>query len=201
MRGQMSLFKVPRQHGGSLAKGKRKEARPLSVSHPLHVIFRAASQMSGQYSFTRNENRMLIEKEVSKWAERFKIKIYEKSINSTHIHLLIRGGSRDGIRNFFRVMAGQIALRLMRLYGVLPRGLWESLCFSRILEWGRDFLGTMRYVLQNSLEAAGLIPYMKRGKRCQHPSLETLFKQRRALFRKLPESAGLCPPKISENLT
>jgi REP element-mobilizing transposase RayT len=172
----MSLFKVSLEHGGDIGKGKRKEARPLSTKHPIHVVFRMGA-VGLQYSLLRKENRKIIEEELDKWAKHFGIKVYERGLQGNHCHLVIRGFFRQAIQNFLRVFAGQVARRLIERWGALPQRLWEKLCYSRILYWGRDFLNAICYVIQNELEGRGLA-YTVRGKRCTHPQVEVVFKQR-----------------------
>ena len=41
---------------------------------------------------------------------------------------------------------------------------WDARPFTRIVEWGRDFNRVSDYLLQNSLEAIGFIPYRPRGR-------------------------------------
>jgi hypothetical protein len=36
------------------------------------------------------------------------------------------------------------------------RGFWDSLAFTRIVHFGRDFAGVARYVIKNLFEAAGV---------------------------------------------
>lgn len=44
---------------------------------------------------------------------------------------------------------------------------WESRVYTRIVSWGREYLQVKRYVVQNTLEALGLIPYKTRSKRAK----------------------------------
>jgi REP element-mobilizing transposase RayT len=39
---------------------------------------------------------------------------------------------------------------------------WQFRPFSRVMSWGRDFMNGCKYVIQNTLEASGFIPYKPR---------------------------------------
>jgi len=45
------------------------------------------------------------------------------------------------------------------------RKFWSTLIYSRIVAWGKDFYRVTLYVMQNSLEALGIIPYKNITKR------------------------------------
>ena len=83
------------------------------------------------------------------------------------MHLSVKGLSRQGLQNFFRVVAGHIAQEILRQYPLKagtaprsrkpqPRKFWDDLIFSRIVEWGRDFKNVCRYILHNTIEAESL---------------------------------------------
>ena len=109
--------------------------------------------------------------------KRFNIRVYETAIVANHIHLLIKGFSRNDIQNFFRVVGGHIAQEILRIYPLLEcetlsRGgaqpkkenkFWKSRIYSRVVTWGREYLTVRRYVVQNTLEALNLIAYKPRA--------------------------------------
>ena len=125
-------------------------------------------------------HRPVIDKVIGKAKKRFAIKVYELAVVSNHIHIMIKGHTKRDIQNFFRVVAGHIAQELMRQFPVLPserakRGgasktrenenkFWQTRIYSRIVGWGREYLNVKKYVVQNALEALGLIPYKRRAK-------------------------------------
>jgi len=51
---------------------------------------------------------------MKKYSVRFQVKIYEYAIQGNHIHLLIKARSREGMQNFFRVIAGHSAQQILR---------------------------------------------------------------------------------------
>jgi REP element-mobilizing transposase RayT len=42
---------------------------------------------------------------------------------------------------------------------------WQTRIYSRIVSWGREFMSVKKYVIQNTLEALGVIAYQLRGTR------------------------------------
>jgi len=88
---------------------------------------------------------------------------------------LIQGKTREGIQNFLRYVSGQIAFRVtnakkgepigaVRLAGKTTQGLmksekqrfWDSLAFSRVVSFGKEFDIAKNYLITNLLEAKGL---------------------------------------------
>ena len=83
-------------------------------------------------------------------------------------------------------MAGQIAQEILILLPILPsekpvpggtpqdivhsrkreaeNTFWQTRIFSRIVSWGREFKAVKAYVIQNTLEALGLVSYKPRGR-------------------------------------
>lgn len=146
------------EHGGELALGRRKTARPVAVRRPMHLVLRA-SIARGAWSMRAPRHRRLIERELSRLARRFGIRVYRAANVGNHLHLLVRARHRVAFQNFVRAFAGSVArlvtgARAGRRVGKF----WDLLAYSRVVQWGRDFLGVHAYVLQNELQALGLMP-------------------------------------------
>lgn len=180
---QQTFFRKSRtQHGGSLLLGRRRSRRPLATKTPLHVVMRSDFAYEKR-SLTKNKARIL--RILDRSARRFRIRVYEKAIVSNHIHLVIRGRRRIDIQNFFRVFAGHTAQEILEEFpigakdrprsGGAPRvdnernktrekenKFWETRVFTRIVSWGRDYIYVIKYVIQNQMEADGLVPYRER---------------------------------------
>ena len=164
---QLKLFdgKSTTQHGGSLSIGRRKSERPLSTRKPIHLTLRS-SRAKGAWSLRRFKDgiRKLAEKVATRWG----IKIYSLTVNGNHLHVVIRIGNRKCFQNFLRVFSGQVAMKVTGSKKGKPnRGgrFWDLLAWTRIAEWGKAFRALKGYVLQNELEAAGVIPYQPRKRR------------------------------------
>ena len=171
-----------REHGGALSVRRRKSKRPLTTRNPFHVTLRS-ELATGKRSLLRHKN--LIYKVLNKASRRFGIKIYQQAICGNHIHLLVRGRYRFAIQNFFRVVAGHIAQKILENQPLLPnerirgnaqkngkntaykRKFWGALLYSRMVRWGRDYSNVVNYIERNVLEAIGWIPYIRTKSRYQ----------------------------------
>ena len=89
----------------------RRSRRPLSSKHPLHLTLRS-DFAHGPRSLVKH--RALINYIGRKFSRRFGVRIYRQAICGNHLHLLVRGTSRVGLQNFFRVFAGHIAQQILR---------------------------------------------------------------------------------------
>jgi REP element-mobilizing transposase RayT len=170
MRGAQQLrffddFNKSFAHGGEYSIGKRKTRRPITTKKAMHVTLRS-THATGKLSFLKKENASLVKFLLSQLSKRHHVRVYRYAINGNHLHLLIQGQRREGIQNFFRVFSGQLAERLTKAQrGHAFHGkFWDNLLFSRIVEWGKAFTIVCKYILQNELEAHGLIPYSPRKK-------------------------------------
>jgi len=191
---QLTFFKnkKTKAHGGAHSIGQRRSKRVLSLNRPMHVTIRSDFAYSGRCLL---RHQRMINKVISKAAFRFRISVYEKAICGNHLHLLVRGKTRFEIQNFFRVVAGHIAQNILESCPILPREkprrpggatrvkrntckhpknqrkFWCALIYSRVLSgWGREFRVVKNYIVQNTLEAMGVIPYQTRHSRYQNHS-------------------------------
>lgn len=62
------------------------------------------------------------------------------------------------------ILSSRISVRITGAKKGRPFGrrFFDSIPFSRIVEWGKGFFGVKKYVQQNILEAAGVISYRLR---------------------------------------
>lgn len=108
---QQSFFKPSRkEHGGILSFGSRRSRRPLTTKHPLHLTLRS-DYAYGSRSLLKH--RSLINHVGRKFSSRFGVRIYRQAICGNHLHLIVRGTTREGLQNFFRVFAGHIAQQIL----------------------------------------------------------------------------------------
>jgi REP element-mobilizing transposase RayT len=167
----------PRFFGGSLLLNRRKSRRPLSSSEAIHIVLRSTFAC-GAHSFRSPHREKKIEILLRLAAKKYGIKIYRCSIQSNHLHLILKTQDRWSYRCFISVISGKIASLVMNnlsfrnfLKEVRGEGsqmrqkgqaFWEFRPFTRILYWGKDFQFCSKYLLQNSLEALGFIVYRPR---------------------------------------
>ena len=108
---QTSFFKPSRkEHGGVLSFRSRRGRRPLSTKHALHLTLRSDFAY-GARSLLKHQK--LINYVGKKFSRRFGVRIYRQAICGNHLHLLLRGTTREGLQNFFRVFAGHIAQQIL----------------------------------------------------------------------------------------
>lgn len=156
-----------KEFGGSLLKnGNPREARPVSVKRPMHLVMRS-SLAKGEKSFLRPCRSRRIEVLVRRIGREKGVKIYRYANSGNHLHLVVLPRSRDAFQAFIRAISGLIARITLGVERgkALGQRFWDARPYTRILEWGREFGGVCRYVLQNTLEAIGFIPHQPRAQR------------------------------------
>ena len=161
-------FKSTSAHGGELARGKRKTARPIDTKQALHLVLRS-SKARGSLSMLHPDHCNAIQNLVSELCERWGIRLYRFANVGNHLHLLVRAHSRRAWRGFLRELTGGVAMlvtgaRKGRALARSPngdgpdqvRGFWDHLAFTRIVKFGRDFRGVGLYLIGNIFEAMGV---------------------------------------------
>ena len=171
--------KSKNDHGGSLAINKRRSKRPLNIKQSHHLTMKSHHAVGSRSLF---RHKKIILRIIKKNSLRFQIKVYEYAIQGNHIHLLIKAKSREGLQNFFRVVAGHVAQRILKDFplkqitsktaGGAPkkilgcqknqRKFWSYLLYSRIVSWGKDFKNVVSYIQKNTLELMQIIAYQPR---------------------------------------
>jgi REP element-mobilizing transposase RayT len=163
------------QHGGDLAKGKRKTFRPIDPKQALHVVLRS-SKARGELSLLHPRHCNAIEKHVHKTARRCGVRVYRFANVGNHLHLLIKVPSRPAWKRFAKQISGGIAQIVTgaRKGSALSRNtarrndrckdafipesaqraFWDHLLFTRIVSFGRDFNGVAKYLIKNLFEAS-----------------------------------------------
>jgi REP element-mobilizing transposase RayT len=154
--------KSAKNFGGAYLKNSNpKERRPLSTKKAMHLVVRS-TMAKGPLSLLRNNKK--ISEILFKQAKDCGVKIYRFANAGNHLHLIILPASRTAFNRFIRSVTGLIARFVLRAQRGMAKGLqfWDLRPFTRILEWGKDFNITRDYLLQNTLEALGFIPYKPR---------------------------------------
>ena len=176
--------KTPWRHrwsyGGTLRQKRNgRGARPLSTKDPLHLVLKARRQKI-RYGFRTPKRFLLIHQILEKYSRKFFVKVEQVSVQSDHLHLLVRTTRRSNYQSFFRVLAGQIAQRFEKegllsvdspVTGTRPRsqprsravdrGLWRHRPFTRIVRGLKGLQIVRNYIQLNEKEARNEIPYRK----------------------------------------
>lgn len=140
-----------------------------SMKHSEHLVLRARLPV-----LRLKRSKAIISVLLFELSEKFRVRIYNNSLNSNHIHLLVKAKTQKDLHDFLRVLTGQIAQRITGAVRGKKNKLsfWRKPAWKRMVNWGRDFINLHRYIYQNQLETLGLIPYQIR-KRKPSPRLKT----------------------------
>jgi REP element-mobilizing transposase RayT len=136
------------EHGGDVRRGKRKLERPVSTRRPMHVVLSATE---GRCSLRKHDRA--IRDVMRKMARRFEVRVYDFANVNSHLHLVVRARRREAFQGFLRSFAGIVARRVTGAKRGRATGpLFKGLAWSRVVAWGRDFLGVRHYVFRNDIE-------------------------------------------------
>jgi Transposase IS200 like len=132
---------VTKRFGGSESRSDpklRKLFRPVDPRKPLHLVFKS-SRAKGDWSLRRFKHVEHIKKLTYSLAKQNQVKIIEYANAGNHLHLLVHAKDRNGFKSFTRTLTGLIARLVTGAKKGSPiRGkFWDSLFFSRVVEWGR----------------------------------------------------------------
>jgi REP element-mobilizing transposase RayT len=130
----------------------------------LHLVLKS-SQAVGERSFNNSKFKSKIWDIICDHAEKLDVKIYSYANGGNHLHLLLRAKTREDYVSFIKTITGLIA----RLVGNAERGqplkkkFWDARPFSRIVSFAKKEFETIKtYLLGNTLEAIGWMPYYSR---------------------------------------
>ncbi len=147
-----SFVLVPHHEFGGANKIKNKKSlRPLCSKRALHLVLKADTSTSGSIRRFKLEISILL----AKYSTRFGVQVYKYAICGNHIHIVLRAPHRLAYRAWIRTITGCLSIDFKIKLGLSP--------WSRILSWGREFKTVIKYVLQNVLEANGVIAYKSRA--------------------------------------
>jgi REP element-mobilizing transposase RayT len=139
------------EHGGDVGRGRRKLERPVSTRRPMHVVL-SSHRADGPWSLRRHDRT--VRQTLRDMARRFDVRVYDFANVGSHLHLLVRARRRDAFQNFLRSLAGILARRITGARRGRPTGpFFNSLAWTRVVQWGRDYVGVRHYVLRNQIEA------------------------------------------------
>lgn len=141
------------------------------MNYSEHLVLRARLPI-----LRLKKNRALISQLLVTISKRFQVKIYNNSLNSNHLHLLVKAPTQKALQDFTRVLAGQIAQRMTKaVRGKKNKfSFWLKPAWKRVVRWGRDFLGLTQYIYKNQLESLGFIAYQPRKRKPPTSPLKSL---------------------------
>jgi hypothetical protein len=144
--------KTRASHGGSLARGRRKEKRPLSFKRPMHLVLRS-EKAHGAWNLLRHERT--VDALLRKQARRHHVKIQHYVNVGNHLHIKLRVYSRESFGAFLKSFSALLARAVTgaRRGHALRARFWDGLAFTRILYRSIEEKFLARYFTANSLEA------------------------------------------------
>jgi hypothetical protein len=81
------------------------------------------------------------------------VRVYDFANVGSHLHLVLRARRRDEFQDFLRSFAGVVARRVTGAERGRRTGpFFSGLAWSRVVSWGRDYLGLRHYVFRNQIE-------------------------------------------------
>lgn len=147
-------FKPRLEHGGELRAGKRKLARPIDPKRPMHLVLRS-SRARGKLSLLSKAKA--IEGLIQKSAKKHGVQVQQYANAGNHLHLIVKARTRRDFQNFLRNLTGKIAqLMTQAKKGNAFGKFWDTLAYTRVVEWGRALRVAKDYVMLNELETTGL---------------------------------------------
>jgi REP element-mobilizing transposase RayT len=174
-RAQMDGQLNPRtRHGGEASLGRRKTPRPFASKAPVHLVLKS-KRAKGLWSLVHRKNKARISSMIYTYAERFKVQVYRAAVEGNHIQLLVKANDRKNLADFLRVLAGRVAVVVSGAKrGIKKIGkFWDCLCWSRLVNWGKDFYQVRLAVSENqssteasspaSLEETWDAPFLAEG--------------------------------------
>ena len=151
-----SLNKKKQFGGFTEGKGNPKRARPFDKKQAIHCVIKS-SRAVGAHSFIFFERKIL--RLVSRQAKAFGVRVYNAANGGNHIHLLLKAHTRRQFLSFLRAVTGLLARMVLgaeRGHASKVDKFFDARPFTRIVAFGRDFLGVKSYLFLNCLERIGL---------------------------------------------
>jgi putative transposase len=158
-------------YGGSIRY--RKIQRPFSSKGCTHLILRSRL-LEGNRSLTRYGRKQWVEKLLQLKAKKYHASLYQFSVNSNHLHLLIKFKTAQLQAQFLRDFSGSLALKIKKTFRISKAvKVWDERPFSRLVK-GKAFPFVAQYILKNRNEAAGIWSFTQRPLSALTRALEKL---------------------------
>ncbi len=146
-----------KEFGGSRLKSNPKRARPIETNKPIHLTLKSEIATGSKYSMLLPKNYKAIKDIVYSLAKRFKVKIDRFENVGNHLHMVAQFPSQKAYVAFIRGIASAIARHVLGVSKKVIKGLkfWQARPYTRIISWGRDLKGTLKYLNYNRIQAVG----------------------------------------------
>jgi REP element-mobilizing transposase RayT len=163
---QIKLFKDDEKaFGGSLmttVKG-RLGGRPLATRKTMHLILRS-SQAHGDFSFKKPCHERKIKLIITKFSQKYGVKIYSLANVGNHLHFQIKLSNRHAYYAFIRAITSAIAMAVtgasrwnpIKKSTKFKGSFWDRRPITRVVIGKKAFLNLRDYILLNQLEGFGI---------------------------------------------
>jgi REP element-mobilizing transposase RayT len=145
-------------YGGELLKTRKGRAhgRPLDTRNSMHLVLRS-SKASGEWSFRFRNNPTKIKSIVSKFAEKYGVKVLSLANVGNHLHFQIKLSNRHAYKPFIRAITASIAMAVTNASRWNPskEKFWDYRPFTRVIQSFKAFLNLRDYIQINQLEGFG----------------------------------------------
>ena len=103
------------------------------------------------------KNRRAVDAIIKGQAKRWGLRLYRYENVGNHLHILLRTKQRRQLAGFLRSISGLIARYLLGAERGQFKGIkfWDARPFSRIIQWGKEYLQVQTYFDKNRLQAIG----------------------------------------------
>ena len=154
-----SLLHPRLAHGGPGSKGKRKTRRPYLSATPQFFEL-VSDRARGVWNLAHRRHHSRIQSQIYTYGKRFRVRVFLARVEKNRIRLLVKAGDRKDLADFFRVLAGRVAVSVTGAKkGVKRNGkFWNTLCFSKLLNWGPEFHQIRNLILGGAGASARGLP-------------------------------------------
>lgn len=122
----------------------------------MHIVLRS-SRARGGWSLLGSEKRKIVDRAIEAATGRFRVRVYDRANVGNHLHFVLKARTHDAYRAFIRYLSGRIAFEVTGAKKGRAKGrFWDSIPYSRVLGWGRDFINARIYVTKNLFEGEGV---------------------------------------------
>ncbi len=143
--------------GGRLLFKKRKSKRPLSTKNPTHLVLRLKNRIPSLFNpRDRNLKNLFLS-----LAEKNEVKIYHLVFNHTHCHCVIMLKHRQNYIRFIRELTSRLVAYFTKQIKVNLKRIFDARPWTRIIQWGKDFMTISNYMKKNEKESGVLQPLKK----------------------------------------
>jgi REP element-mobilizing transposase RayT len=111
-----------------------------------------------------NPTNYKLEKIIKQYALRYKITVYDFSLNWSHIHLTIKLPNRAAYFAFIKTVTAALISFLSKALKKDLSGLFDLRPYTKIITCKKQFENAIDYMILNQQEALGLIVRVKKTK-------------------------------------